>query len=209
MNHGGPFKRVFLIRHGDTVDENGKKIYKGWLDIPLSKEGRERIKVTSCILSRYSIDAVYASDLSRAVESANIIASCYGLSVNIIKGLREINLGKWEGLSFDEQYHDGFKRWLEDPLSYTPPNGEPLYEASERVLMALKDIINEKIQNSIAIVTHAGVIRIIIAEILGIKPSYMYRIAQDYGCINIIDIYDNLYPVLKLINYRPGSINCI
>jgi broad specificity phosphatase PhoE len=196
--------RLFLIRHGDTVDEDAKKVYKGSIDIPLSNKGIARMERVASFLSGYTIDVLYSSTLSRAIESARIIGNPHKLDVNKESGFNELGFGKWEGLSFNEineEYPELFPLWSKNPVSYTPPDGEHLLDARERMMSALYRIIARQKGRNVAIVSHSGTLKIIISTLFALDLSHMYKFAQDYGCVDIIDIDDNNKVVIKLLNY--------
>jgi alpha-ribazole phosphatase len=196
--------RIFLIRHGDTLDEETKKIYKGTLDIPLSEKGKSRIERVGTFLSRFHLDHVYTSALSRCTESGSIIARTHDLSISVMKELNEIHFGSWEGLSFDEiavMYPDDFREWLADPEIHSPPGGETLRDAAKRINAALNRIISDHRGQNVAVVAHAGVLRIILCSVLDMRLSLLFRLGQDYGGISIIDIYDDDNATVKLLNF--------
>ncbi len=217
--------KIYLIRHGETEDAEPVR-YKGHLDVPLSEKGitqmrqlaRYIVKDSSSCSNRLS--AIYCSDLSRAMKSAEIIAEPFGLEPIIMPELRERNFGEWEGMTFkeiEEKWPDAFKRWANNPLKHSPLGGESTTEVRDRVIKALNRILNEVQYSSsrsnrlnrsnglnnisIVIVAHGGVNRIIICEILGMPLENIFRIEQDYGTLNIIEFRDR-YPVVKLINGR-------
>lgn len=232
----------YLIRHGETEGSETRR-YKGSIDVPLSERGIEQMSKTAEFIfnrekrgngetetSRDSgLSAVYCSPLSRAMKSAEIISEPFGLKPIVIAGLRERNFGSWEGMSFDEigeKYPDEFKAWADNPLEYSPINGESTIEVRNRVICALNRISDDnyisRVQGfkdssentintldssrprtletvHIAIVAHGGVNRIILCHLLGVPLKNIFRIEQDFGAINIIEFWDN-YPVVKLIN---------
>ncbi|MCX5799686.1 MAG: histidine phosphatase family protein [Proteobacteria bacterium] len=196
--------RLFLIRHGETIDTETKKIYKGTLDIPLSRKGMSRMKNASKFLSKFNIDFIYTSALSRSIESGQIIAKPHNLDIEVASAFNEIHFGLWEGLTFEEinkQYPKELELWLKDPQIYSPPQGEPLTDAQKRIAGGFEEKIRKHDGQTIAIVAHGGTIRIIICVVLSLKLSQIFKIAQDYGCINIIDIYENNNAILKLMNF--------
>jgi len=201
----------YLIRHGET-EGGGIKRYKGHIDVPLSENGIRQMRRLSVFISAEvqkcgsaSLTAIYCSDLSRAIKSAEIIAEPFGLKPIIMPDLRERSFGLWEGMSFDEireKYPEEFKAWAGNPLKYSPIGGESTMEVKDRVINALKKILKNtghRIHN-IAIVSHGGVNRIILCHVLGIPLENIFRIEQDYGALNIVEFYDE-YPVIKLMNY--------
>lgn len=196
---------LYLVRHGKTVGSD-IKTYKGSLDIPLSETGIEQIKKTAGFISDYAgasgLSEVYCSPLSRAARSAEIIAEAYGLSPLLYPDLRERHFGVWEGMSFTEikeKYPEEFEAWSDNPLIYSPTNGESTLEVRDRVLPALEDIISRHNGASIAIVAHGGVNRIILCHLLGIPLENIFRVEQNFGGVSVIEFWDK-YPVVKLIN---------
>jgi alpha-ribazole phosphatase/probable phosphoglycerate mutase len=212
--------KVYLIRHGETEDADSRR-YKGHIDVPLSEQGIEQIKRLTAFLSAKedkrgsteltsdrpvvrssALKAVYSSSLSRALKSAEIIAGPYGLQPVIVDELRERNFGVWEGMSFDEiekKYPDAFRAWAENPLKFSPMDGESTLEVTDRALKAFNEIVENHNGQNIAIVSHGGIIRVILCHLLGIPLENIFRIEQSFGALNIIELWD--YPVVKQINY--------
>jgi len=148
------------------------------------------------------LDAVYCSDLGRARMSAEIIAGPYGLKPVSVPDLRERSFGLWEGMSFPEirqQYPLEFGNWAENPLRYSPPEGETTESVAQRSLAAWNRIVADHPAGHIAVVAHGGVNRVILSNILGVPLENIFRIEQENGCINIIEQWQR-YPVVKLIN---------
>jgi broad specificity phosphatase PhoE len=92
---------LWLIRHGETMYNQERRI-QGRLDIPLNENGKEQARLLAEWMRTRPVDAVYASDLKRAVETAEAIARVHGLTVNPLQGLRERSFGEGEGISFEE-----------------------------------------------------------------------------------------------------------
>lgn len=194
-------KTVYLIRHGHTAGDD-KKRYKGSIDVPLSEKGVEQMKKTSVFLKDVSLSAVYCSPLNRALKSAEIIAEPHGLRPVIISQLRERSFGLWEGMTFNEikdKYPEEFEAWVNNPLKYSPPEGESTIEVRDRAIEEIEKILSNHDNEKIAIVAHGGINRIILCHFLGTPLDNIFRIEQDYGAVNIIELYDR-YPVIKLIN---------
>jgi broad specificity phosphatase PhoE len=155
-------------------------------------------------LSRYTLDILYTSTLSRSIESAGIIGKSQSLDANRESAFNELGFGKWEGLSFSEikeEYPELLPLWLKNPVLYTPPGGERLLDAQKRIMTGLYKIIETQRGNNVAIVCHAGTLKIIISTLLALDLSGIYRLAQDYGCVDIIDIYEDNNALIKLLNY--------
>lgn len=208
---------LYLIRHGETEGAEIRR-YKGTLDVPLSEKGMKQVervsehilKLMSTIqkeedalpVSERNLGAVYSSDLSRALKSAEIIARPHSLRPIAVPSLRERNFGLWEGMSFEEikeKYHEEFKAWAGNPLEFSPVNGESTLEVRDRVMDAFEKIVQAHPGGRVAIIAHGGVNRIILCHILGIPLENIFRVEQDFAALNIIEFWDR-YPVVKLMN---------
>ncbi len=200
--------KIFLIRHGETVDANSRR-YKGHIDIALSDNGVAQVTRLSDYISSNAgegsdvpIGAVYCSDLSRARKSAEIIAGPLGLKPVVNIGLKERNFGVWEGLTFDEikeKWPDAFDSWAANPVEFSPMEGESTLEVKDRAMKTFNEIISKHEGESIALVAHGGINRVILCELLGIPLENIFRIEQDFAAMNEIELWD--YPVVKKINY--------
>jgi alpha-ribazole phosphatase/probable phosphoglycerate mutase len=205
------FTKIYLIRHGETEGAETKR-YKGHIDVPLSEHGAEQMKRLSGFIANVGarravplpLSAVYCSDLSRAVKSAELIAKPHGLKPVIMPELRERNFGIWEGMTFDEikdKYPEEFGAWAGNPLKFSPMEGESTIEVRDRALKVFNEIVEKHTGHNFAIVSHGGINRIILCELLGVPLENIFRVEQDYGCLNVVELWDN-YPVVKLINGR-------
>lgn len=191
------------MRHGATEGSEVKR-YKGTIDVPLSEKGWKQIERASGLISSTgaSLRAVYCSGLIRARKSAECIALDHGLRPETVAALRERNFGLWEGMSFDEireKFPGAFEEWARDPLRHSPVGGESTLEVRDRVMSALDEIISRHDGEDVAVVAHGGVNRVALCHYLGVPLENIFRIEQDYACVNIIEFHDG-YPVVKLLN---------
>ena len=141
---------ILLARHGET-DWNHEGRWQGWADPPLNDTGRAQARALAEQLEETPFDAVYASDLRRAFETAEIVAAPHGLAVVAEQGLREIDLGAWSGLTLseiEERFPDGIR-----------PDGETRPEHARRVLAAVERIARAHEGERILIVSHGGTFR--------------------------------------------------
>ena len=195
--------RFWLIRHGALVEEARNRCY-GTLDFALSETGRAQIARAAEYLAKEPITAIYTSSLSRAVESARIIAEPSATPIYLAPDLREMNFGDLEGLTYDEiatRHPEVYRRWMNAPTDVLFPNGESFSEMRVRVLRAFAAIQAETEGQTVAIVTHGGVIRILIGWALQMPDNCLFRLAQDHGAINLLTIADG-FPTVELLNYR-------
>jgi alpha-ribazole phosphatase len=195
--------RFWLIRHGALVEEAHNRCY-GSLDLVLSETGRAQVAKAAEYLAKEPLTAIYTSSLSRAIESARIIAAPSSTPIRIAPDLREMNFGDLEGLSYDEiaaRRPDIYRQWMNAPTEALFPNGESFSEMRARVLQAFAAIQAETEGRTVAIVTHGGVIRILIAWALQMPDNCLFRLAQDHGAISLVAITDG-FPIVELLNYR-------
>ncbi|MFA5847015.1 MAG: histidine phosphatase family protein [Thermodesulfovibrionales bacterium] len=194
---------VFIKEHLRL--ESSAKYLSYLRDIHIKNKG-SRVRGVKGSGKTQGLAAVYTSNLSRAVKSAEIIARPYKLKPIQMKELRERSFGIWEGMSFTEikeRYPEEFSAWAGNPLKYSPIEGENTVEVEKRVMKAVNRILEKHKGDEIAIVSHGGVSRIILCRLLGIPLENIFRIEQDYAAVNIIEFWDK-YPVVKLIN---GAVN--
>jgi len=196
-------RKVYLTRHGRIQLEDDQRRYIGQLDLPLSGEGVRQAEALAKRLSQTGITAVFASDLVRSRQTAEMIAAHGGIAVSLRSDLREISLGEWEGCTFADiirRFPDEFRARGADIAYYRVPGGESFADCILRVVAAFHDLLG-KSTGDIAIVGHAGVNRLLLCHVLGLPLGNLFRIGQDYGCINIIQCSDAGFQ-LQLANSR-------
>ena len=194
---------LFLLRHGMT-EGDGVTRYKGTTDVPLSEEGILQCQRMAAFMHGGGLtpDVLYCSPLSRTVKSAEYMAEPFGLEPVIVPELRERDFGLWEGLSFAEvakQFPEDFDAWAKDPLRFSPIEGESTLEVHERVLPAVEKLLAAHEGGSVAIMAHGGVNRVVLCNYMKLPLEHIFRIEQDFACLNIIRFYDG-FPVTSLLN---------
>jgi phosphoserine phosphatase len=162
---------IFLARHGES-DWNVEKRFQGHSDRPLTERGREQAHALADLVGTEKIDAIYTSPLSRARETAEIIASRAGLEAVSLPELREVDTGSWSGLSradVETRFPEGFARWRSGGSGWE--NGESYEEMAKRVIGALRKIAEDHPDDRVLVISHGGPIRAIhaAAEGLAIK----------------------------------------
>lgn len=183
--------RFYLVRHGETLWNKEYK-YQGQSDIPLSDTGRFQAARLSERLKEQKIDAIYASDLQRAMETAGIIAAPHGLKVFPAMEMRELSFGIWEGCTFDEitqKWPGEMERWRQDPYNERPEGGETLSELCDRVSKFLKTAASSHPGESILIVTHAGPIRALLSIILNLHYDLFWKFKISNASLTVVE-YD-------------------
>jgi broad specificity phosphatase PhoE len=160
---------LLLVRHGET-DWNAARRWQGRDDPPLNDSGRTQAEQLAAEIEGEQIDAVYASDLRRAMETAQIVAARLDLPVCALDGLREIDVGSWSGLTREDletRFPEQLARHLES-WGTGWEDGESPEELSERVLAAAGKITKEHPDGRVLVVTHGGVIRALTAIAHGV-----------------------------------------
>lgn len=193
--------RLYLIRHSEVEGAGDRKLL-GRTDTPLSTNGLEQSHQLAEALSAARLSAVYSSDLQRARMTAEIIAERSQLKVQPNCVWREIDMGDWEGrtmTSLHDESPELVAQLFNDSASFVYPNGESFGVFTARVRGALDQLLTTLDSSNIALITHGGVCRVIVGDALGMPAQNWLRLAQDYGCLNVIDWYDRK-PTLKLLN---------
>lgn len=193
--------RIFLIRHGET-EWNKVGRLQGNSDVKLSSEGIRQASLLAAHAPFRALDAIYSSDLSRAVTTAQILAKKFNLPVNIVPALRETNFGDWEGKSIGELLEEEpntFGRFFTAPEKCHPPNGETFLEAQARVVNAMSNIIAAHDNQNVAVVVHGAVNRLILCAALDIPIRKMWAISQFNVAVNILRIDEGNITV-ELVN---------
>ncbi|HKZ50462.1 MAG TPA: histidine phosphatase family protein [Dehalococcoidia bacterium] len=192
--------RLILVRHGESA-WNKERRYQGQQDVPLSPLGWLQAERLRERLAGERIDAVYASDLVRAVETAETIVQGRCLTIEKCPELREAYFGEWEGLTFEEvAARDGEKlnRLLAEPHLVAPASGEGLPELQRRVCSWVEPIVRQQ-RGSVLVVSHYGPLKSLLCHFLGLDLGSYFRIRMDNASVSIVDIYPQ-GPVVSLLN---------
>ena len=180
--------KIYIIRHGET-DYNKAKIFQGQIDSKLTEEGERQARDLAEKLKSCGITKIYCSTLSRAKNTAAIIAKILGLEVIASPSLTEQSLGIWEGKNKQQVIKDLKEKYgsLMEKKEIIPPNGEGFEQVEERAIPFIEKVIKEK-QGNILIVGHALINRVIIGHYLGIDYFNRYKIFQKNCHLNILNV---------------------
>ena len=197
----GEATRLLLVRHEETDESMRGRCY-GNLDVPLSDAGRQRAEELGTVLSELPLTAVYSSPLSRSLGTAAAIAAAQGLDVLAEERLREIDFGELEGLTYDEvraERPELYRAWMETPTRVRFPGGEAFTDLQRRVLAAAAEIRSRHDGEAVAIVAHGGVVRVVLADALGLADEAIFRLGQSHGGVSVVDWLEEA-PVVRLVN---------
>ena len=195
--------RLYLVRHGAT-QRTAEDRFSGAEGVELSEDGRSQATRLGERLQPEKIRAIYTSPLSRAVETAKLIASPCALTLETRDGLREISHGHWEGLTRPEvetRYPDEYASWEADPFTFAPEQGESGVAVLARALPVIREIVTRHEGERIVVVSHKATIRILISSLLGFDArGYRDRLDQAPACLNVLDFRDPVRVRLMLFN---------
>jgi broad specificity phosphatase PhoE len=181
--------RFILVRHGQTA-WNKEQRFRGLKDVPLSEQGLKEAEMVADALAREKVDRIYASPLSRAVQTLTPLAARLHLSVLPLDNVIDMNFGEWEGLAVEEakqKYPDLFKLWTDSPEQITFPGGESLAQVQARAMRGVSRLALEFPDCLIAVCSHRVVCKLIMLGLLGVRPDKFWAIRQDTACINRFD----------------------
>lgn len=180
-------RTLHLVRHPRTTAAPGRCY--GWSDFPLSDEGRSAAHALADSFASRSVDALYSSPLSRALETSRLIGRATGRDVTTLSELAEVNFGLFEGKTFEEIAStdpDTYRRWMSSPSRVRFPEGESHADLRVRAARAL-GVLTEQAGESVVVVSHAGPIRAIIAEAVGIDDDVVFRFDLLEGSVSVIE----------------------
>src|SRR5688572_30243166 len=159
---------VVLIRHGQSLG-NAEGRFGGHTDTPLSPRGRKQVAATAEALASEKLDAIYSSDLPRAIESATPLATLAGIEIQPTEAFRERSVGVMEGLTFEEaaaQHPDQYAALLRRDFEHVLLGGESYRQTLDRASRKLDELVEQYKGGRIAIFTHTGTICILALHIM-------------------------------------------
>ena len=172
--------RLIITRHGET-DWNVGEVFRGRIDVGLNETGLAQAEALGHHLADFDIEAVYASPLKRALDTARAVAVYHSLEVSIAQDLADFNYGAWQGMSNSEvreKYADLYQRWLTAPHTVIMPDGESLDEVTERTRKVVDEIVARH-EGTVLLVSHRVINKVLICSLLGLDNSRFWNIRQD------------------------------
>jgi len=201
--------RLLLVRHGAGVGSEQGRFF-GRTDVELSPRGEAQMREAGARLAPW-LDGggeirCFTSPLRRARRSALILREALGLEPpgegEVVEGLSELDLGKWEGetyASLSAKEPERLRVHYADFVRSRPPGGESLQDLALRVRRALRRLREKMAGKNIMVMAHAGVNRVILCDALGVPLENFFRIEQDFAALNIIE-YHGEKPLVRLVN---------
>jgi len=198
-----PATRLLLVRHAaTTMIEEGR--FSGDTGVELSETGREQAARLAERLEPLEIDAVYSSPLSRARDTAHILAAPHRLEVVENPELREISSGHWVGLTraeVEERHRAEYETWQTDPFLLAPVGGETGVAVLARAMPVIRQIVVAHEGRTALVVSHKATLRLILSSLLGFDlRNWRDRLDQAPACLNVVDFLDPVRARLMLFN---------
>ncbi len=195
--------RLVLVRHAEPSEHVRGRCH-GRLDVRLSPQGHRQAERLAGTLDRSGVVALYTSPSRRAVETAAPLAAACGLTPLLDERLAEIDFGELEGRGYDEiasSHPELYRRWMTAPARVRFPGGESYARLRRRVLAATAAILDRHPGQTVAVVSHAGALRAILADCLAMPASAIFRLEVGYATISVVDWIDAT-PLVRVVGAR-------
>jgi broad specificity phosphatase PhoE len=193
--------KLYIVRHGETVWNREGRI-QGHTDVALSERGLEQARLLAKRLNAVPFDAAYASDLSRAYETAATVLEGRNVPIYPTPRLREYHKGGFEGMTEAEirsLYPNEYPGYVSKDLDYAPEGGESTREVSGRMAAVINEIKESHLGDNVLVVGHGGSLRAAMMSLLGMSLDANWRFVFGNCTLSIVDTYqDNA--VLRLFN---------
>jgi alpha-ribazole phosphatase len=196
-----------LVRHGHTRATERGLLYTD-PDAELTDKGIEQARAIARYISRLSPQLLLCSKAKRVIDTANVIAPALSMEPQIYDGLSEWHVGDWEGRSYLDIKHNDpeiYKAWSADPIRNRPPNGESIEDVCDRVDGHVRSLIDRHSGSTVALVTHAGIIRSILIRALGMPVDNFWRISIPVGSISRVD-FSKSFATVHFMSLRPEQV---
>lgn len=195
-------KEIYLLRHGQST-ANRDAVLAGWTDVSLTDQGHSQARGAAqrlLALNALGFDAIISSDLTRALQTAAPISEALGLPIIKEPGLRELHLGRWENLSFQEVQQSEPEladQWLMAGLSFCYPEGESIKDVIERAKVVIDGYLEK--HDRLLVVAHGGTLAAIIAHYVFGDALHAKGIYLDNACFSRL-VFHQGGATLNLLN---------
>ena len=193
--------RLIIIRHGES-EWNRIGRYQGQADAPLSELGVRQADALATRLRTEPIDTMFTSPLQRARRTAEAVAQFHpSVAFNIEPALMEIDHGDWQGLMTEDvlaRFGDGLQEWRQHPTRAQMPNGESFSNILKRVLDLKERLAREYSERNVLVSTHDVVVKILVADALGMDMDRINRIWVTNASISVIEYGEGMPYLVSL-----------
>ena len=195
---------IYLLRHGEVQGAETRR-FVGHLDVPLSAIGERQCAAQAARLRHVELAAVSSSDLARSRHSAEIIGAPHGLAPTAMPALREMAMGRWDGLTAAEirsREPEAFADWMARVGEFPFPEGESVPDLAARAVPAFEAIATAHAGRAVAIVAHGGTNRALLCHVFGLPLGRLLAFGQDYGALTMLEAGPRGW-ALRRLNEKP------
>ena len=197
-----PPKRIQLVRHAKLVSDTAGK-FIGHTDLQACASSSQQLAE---VLQTKAFDAVVSSPLQRCQILAEQVAKSNKLQVEYLQALQERNWGAWDGLNSADIKPSDLQAYYDDPFNYVMPQAESWDHMRARLNQAWWSLLNHPAQD-ILCVTHGGVLRLLMQQILGLEDQALFQLKLDYGVQILLEVTPTqTQPFVQLVEIRPGKL---
>jgi len=193
--------KILLVRHGHVEGIKPER-FRGREPLELTEQGcAEAACVAKHIASRWRVDKIYTSPMGRCVKTAETIAEACNLTAETCNDLNDIDYGAWQFRAFEQaKFQDAelFIAWFATPHLVRFPGGESLQDVAARSANAFRFVLARHHDDTVVLVSHDSVSRVLLLQFLDLPLSSYWRVAQDPCCVNEIDIADRKICVVRI-----------
>lgn len=198
--------RYFIIRHGETFGTE-KKQYHGSLDVSLTKAGKKQARGLQQFFAKEKINYIYSSPLQRCQQTARIIQGKRRVPFIVAPQLREVDFGRWEGLTLKKMHRKDpklLKEWFADFYNFKMPDGEKVADMAKRAKRFWRQLVKKHKKGNVVVVSHGGPSKIILLDVLGLTDAGFWKFRLNTASVSIVECSHG-DKLVRAINYRPGK----
>jgi ribonuclease H / adenosylcobalamin/alpha-ribazole phosphatase len=189
---------VLLVRAGETIfREQGRLL--GRRDIGLTPEGKQHAELALQFIRDLQVNEILASPMARTIQTADVLAQHFRLGVGRDPRLVDLDVGKWEGVSWEELLKaPAFADYFAGEATRFP-DGEDLEGARRRAVASIEDAgADNPLGATLVLVTHGPIIQLMLAHYLGMPTGAYARIQVDHGAVSVVRFYSDMQPAQVL-----------
>ncbi|HMN14953.1 MAG TPA: histidine phosphatase family protein [Bellilinea sp.] len=192
---------ILLVRHGQT-EWNRIERFRGRIDLELNPTGLDQARKTAIRIQRsWKPDVIYSSPLTRAIQTASAIAELTHNQVESTSDLIDIDYGEWQGLTPEKarlRWPAQIDAWYQHPEQAIIPGGENLSRVQNRAIAFIHLVSKTNVNNTLLLVSHTVVNRLILLGLLGLGIDHFWRLRQEPCAINIIEVKNGDFSLVTM-----------
>ncbi|MGH7308502.1 MAG: histidine phosphatase family protein [Candidatus Rokuibacteriota bacterium] len=180
---------IYLLRHAE-IEGAERRRFIGQVDVALSARGVQQATAQAHRLRGVGLAAIFTSDLARARQTGAIIGAPHGLAPTVVRAFREMNMGRWDGLTaaeISERDPAAFEAWTQRVAEVPFPDGESVDDLLARAWPAFSRLVGIGAEGPIAVVGHGGTNRVLLCRALGLPLARLLVFKQDYGALTVLE----------------------